>query len=541
MSERPPSSETHLARNIRWLWIALSLLAAATALARLDVNSLWLDELFTAYFADPANADMRAFLNRAAEDVHPPGYYLLVWAASRATGLDVGLAARGVSWVFAVLTLIALPRMMPLSANQAARLFAVVFAATSLVFFIYANEGRSYALGWFLIVLLLGISFQIRRRLRSGAVPVLPILALVILGVLAGLSHYYLITITGAVVGCLILSSRNWTQRSVLALAGLVILMPLVLFIRWHGTQVVGVPDQGWFSADAAFLVRQTVVGALRVMGSSNEQSLFLLLLAAGGVAGAVIWREGRGTGTTTAILTDSLFIVGVAVLGVGLTILVTLAYVPSYSFRFFLVLAPVYWMITGILFALILESRSRTLIVGSSLAATVVFCLMTLRVFWAFESYKQPWRETAATIAEMPACATAPLAVVTFDRPFISESEAARFYGYYLEPDDRAWLAVPRGQLPTLTEMPAFRRLVAERLADPDACPVLLWAVQHGDRDTLASLRDTIAARLTREEGTSVVLQIVATPRPGRMQRFLGLGLWDEGYLIAVERPDDS
>lgn len=536
---RPP--EPQLPQGFRWLWIGLVALSAATGLAALNVNSLWLDELFTAYFTDPANADFLAFLNRAAEDVHPPVYYLLVWTAGRLTGLDIGLVARGVSWVFAVLTLLALPRVMLPWVSRPARLFTVVFAATSLVFFFYANEGRSYTLSWFLMVLLLGVSLRIRQRLCSGAVPAIPILALLLLGIVSGLSHYYLITITGAVVGCLILSSQNWTQRIVLALAGLVILLPLVLFIRWHSAQVVGAPEQGWFSADSAFLVRQTVVGTLRVIGSSNEQSLFLLLLAAGGVAGALIWRQGTDTGTATAILSDCLFIAGVAVLGVGLTILVTLVYVPSYSFRFFLVLAPVYWMMAGFLFALVLVSRSQPLIISSSLVATLVFCLVALRIFWAFEPHKQPWRETAATIADMPACATAPLAVVTFDRSFISESEAGRFYGYYLGPEDRAWLAVPRGQLPTLTEVPAFRRLVAERLADPEACQVLLWAVQHGDRDTLASLRDTIAARFTREEGTSIALQIVATPHPGRMQRFLGLGLWDEGYLIVVERPDGT
>lgn len=517
------------------------ILAAATALATLNVNSLWLDELFTAYFADPANTEFTAFLSRAAEDVHPPGYYLLVWAAGRLSGLEIGLVARGVSWVFAVLTLLALPRMMPPWVSKTARLFTMVFAATSLVFFIYANEGRSYTLGWFLIVLLFGISFQIRRLLRSGGVPALPILALVILGVVAGLSHYYLITITGAVVGCLILSSRTWTQRIVLAIAGLVILIPLLAYVSWQAPQVVADVQDTWLSADLSFLVHHTRVGMVRLAAVLAEQVLFLLLLIPGTFATTNLLRHAKGRGKFPSEVGDTIFVISIVLLAIFLTVLVTLLYAPSYSFRLFLVLAPAYWILAGFLFALILQSASRPAVLFICLLSSLVFCLMSLRIFWAHEPYKQPWRETAAAIADLPACDAAPIAVVTFDTPFISESEPARFYGYYLGPDDRAWLAVPEKRLPFLIQSPEYRDLVATRLSDPMECPVLLWAVQHGDPASLSALRDAIAAEFPQDNGTTVALRRIATPPLNRIKIFLGLNMRSEGYLLMVEHPEGS
>ncbi len=541
MDDQNRPTEPQLPQGFRWLWLGLVILAASTALATLNVNSLWLDELFTAYFADPSNTDFSTFLNRAAEDVHPPGYYLLVWAAGRISGLDIGLVARGISWVFVVLTLLALPSMMPPWVSNPARLFTMVFAATSLVFFIYANEGRSYALGWFLIVLLLGASLHIRPRLRSGGMPAIPILALVILGIVAGLSHYYLITITGAVVACLILSSRNWTQRTVLALAGLVILIPLLAYVSWQAPQVIADVQDTWFSADFSFLVHHTIVGIVRLAAVLAEQVIFLLLLIPGTFAATNLLRQAKGRDGFPPEVGDTTFVISIVLLAIFLTILVTLLYAPSYSFRFFLILAPAYWMLAGFLFALILQSAGRSAVLFTTLLSGFVFCLMPMRIFWAQEPYKQPWRETAQIIANMPACASAPLAVTVFDTPFISESEPARFYGYYLPPANREWLAVPSGQLPAITEMPDFRALVTARLSNPTACPVLLWSVQHAGPDDLAAVHQAITAAFPRDEETKITLNSITTPPPPKIKVFLGMTLGNGGYLIVVEHSEQN
>ena len=78
-----------------WGLVVVILLSSVGAFVGLDSSSMWHDELFTAYVSDPEQSSLPAMLLRAAEDVHPPGYYALVYGVTRIVGGDFAVVARG--------------------------------------------------------------------------------------------------------------------------------------------------------------------------------------------------------------------------------------------------------------------------------------------------------------------------------------------------------------------------------------------------------------------------------------------------------------
>ena len=115
------------------------------ALVGLQSSSFWTDELFTAYFADPAVPTFGAALSRALEDVNPPGYYLVLWQFLSMTGVDFVVGSRGFSAVMGCLSVLAILFAPNRGISLSARCVAGACAATSTVWFYYTQEARSYA------------------------------------------------------------------------------------------------------------------------------------------------------------------------------------------------------------------------------------------------------------------------------------------------------------------------------------------------------------------------------------------------------------
>ena len=520
------------------IWLALTLITVCGSFLHLDASSLWLDELFTAYFADPAQPTFAAFLNRASEDVHLPGYYAVVWGAGRLTGADVPVVARGVSAAGAALSLAVMYLALPAWVSRAARVFCCTFAATSLTYFIYGQEGRSYGLSWLLLTCLLALAMGIMNAARSENPIGWRAIAFAVVGVVAGLCHLYLVPVTGAIVAIMLCFGRSWTNRIVVAATGLAILATILMALAWLADKTVADVSNTWFQTALPFLWRQTNVGFDILQGSVPEQSLSTILVAAACVAVALMrMKRDVLTGVGPA-LADATFIFGSAALGIIFAVLVTVLYTPSYSFRFILVLAPVYWMSLGMLFEVILRSSARWLITGVLILVTVTFAMLSLRIVWRDIPGKQPWRETARFVEMLPACADAVLPVVTFAENYISESEPARFYGYYLKDGAaRDWLSYPKTQLFDFPGTGQVADNVMQRINGTDPCPVLLWSVNHADLAALEGARASLLANFDLSDGTTIRLKTVKYPPPGLWMRILGGLPQEEGHFLLVER----
>ena len=131
-----------MTQSQRILLIAILLLAAALRFYQLDGQSFWNDEGNSVRLAQRSLALVTA---GAAGDIHPPGYYYLLWVWVRLLG-DGEFAVRGLSAVLGLLlvaTTYALGRQL---GRPALGLAAAFLAAISPFQVYYSQEARMYIL-----------------------------------------------------------------------------------------------------------------------------------------------------------------------------------------------------------------------------------------------------------------------------------------------------------------------------------------------------------------------------------------------------------
>ncbi len=154
-----------MTRTQRVLLIAILLLAAGLRFYRLDGQSFWNDEGNSVRLAQRSLALVTA---GAAGDIHPPGYYYLLWAWIRLAG-DGEFAARSLSAVLGSLLVAvtyALGRQLD---RPALGLVAAFLAAISPFQVYYSQEARMY-----ILVTLVGAAatyFFLRLMQQEGQSP----------------------------------------------------------------------------------------------------------------------------------------------------------------------------------------------------------------------------------------------------------------------------------------------------------------------------------------------------------------------------------
>lgn len=138
-----------------WLVVA-ALLLAITGLAlglrlyRLDNQSLWYDEGFSAYLA---GMDISEITTRTAADIQPPLYYYLLHGWIQLFG-DSEWSLRALSVLFGVLTVPLIYGVAQiLFRSRLASLLAALFVAVSPLHIWYGQEARMYTLLTFLCLL----------------------------------------------------------------------------------------------------------------------------------------------------------------------------------------------------------------------------------------------------------------------------------------------------------------------------------------------------------------------------------------------------
>ncbi len=453
------------------------------AFVGLTENSLWIDELFSAYFADPELPSLQAFFERAAQDVHPPGYYLTLWWVLKIFPGQFELIARGYSAVFGCMALAAIYLAPGPSVRPIARLAGVATAATSGLWFTYAQIARSYSALFLIISVVILFALRCREKLSSGHFPIRWLVALVVACTVASTFHYYSILISGAVFGLLLLSCRTWRHRMIVAVSGLSVLLFTLLLVSWHLPQIVVDIDDTWFDASLEFVLQHLLRGA-RTLVSAPVVAAILLLIC---VFSVLLLQRPRiaieRAALRTDVTCDMFFVLSAMVLTIGLGVMVTLFFVPMLSFRLFIVLAPVFWIgiayVVECLFRLTEDYPEAANFRPLSAVLIALSLIVTLVAGMVFvNSANGPWKQTSHYIASIDGCTSATLPIVWFDMPHIAGDDPERFYGYYLaQSDHRKWLKMPSDKIQASIASPQFQSHVMTVMDTPGACPILLWA----------------------------------------------------------------
>ncbi len=469
-------------------------IACVGAFLGLDNNSLWLDELFTAYFSDPAQSSLSAVLWRGTEDIHPPLYYLLVHLIMRLGG-DFALNVRGLSAVLGVAAIGVVYMTARRNLSPGARAFACAFASTSWGWWWYVQEARSYALCFFLGTVIAALALLVQRQLSQDKVDFKTLAALVSVCLLGAFVHYYMVLLAGGVFSALLIVVRGWRDRAIVIGAGLTVLVPVAAYVAWQLPRISIEPGDTWFLDTPMFTLVQFSVGMSAVFGSFGG---LVVLMTAFVLVSANKVRAQGAVGVLSAVRGPVGFPGLVAVLTLTLGLLLTWLTVPMFSHRLFIIVMPFVWLFSGHVFERMVPLL-RTPVLG------IVLSLLALlstneRLAFRFEPLKEEWRNSAAFIKAQPACSGAVLPVVIQGSMTAITGDVENvFYDYYLRDDTGQGNVQFLPVQSDLAVQGAWQDLIRARVQDTQSCPVLLWLVpvNKGDelrvRQTAKSLNQTL------------------------------------------------
>jgi hypothetical protein len=218
-----------LSKERQYNAIAAILCLAAWALYnyRLDFWPLWWDEgisVYTAYL--PLSNLLQTVVN---EDVHPPGYYLILYGWIKLVGASP-FSARILSAFAAILTISLLYKSGQILKNRPAGLLVALIGALSPFILYYAQEIRMYSLG----ILLTALSTYAFIRLVKGTSQPLPWWILYIASVSLGMHiQYAFIVIPAAQLSAAVIMRRQQAKQWLAAGALLAALfLPWLLYAR---------------------------------------------------------------------------------------------------------------------------------------------------------------------------------------------------------------------------------------------------------------------------------------------------------------------
>lgn len=501
----------------------IALIACAGAFIGLSASSLWIDELFTVYLIHH-HGGLGEVFRRALTDTHPPLYYFLLYAWTRMAGLSE-TALRLPSAIFAVASLGIFAFGTRRVLSRAGIAFACAVAGVSEFWFEHSQNARSYALCLALSAGLLSAALAFRRRVQTRAdFPLGQWLALSLLGLVASLTHAYLLLATGMVLLFLLLSLPSWRIRAALIASGLVILAFNVTYYRMmmHASEQ---NLQGlWFDNSASF-IKQQIRDALYGLMQRQIIAVTLLLILFGirqKIAGTAFFtQDTRDTRWATGLATFVL--AGVIVCGIG----VSLTVAPSFSDRNLLTCVPFAWLLVGRLYD---AAGPRGDTRGSAVIAVLAMLMVggyLYRVPGRELPRRENWRASAQYVSQWPGCTGQLVPAILpyrFGRPsaYFRALAANDFFGYYLPPGTpiHAYMPAELAARHPTAELPP---LLASRAANADAggCSLLAWAVH--DIDEPSALK--IALDLARQPGVA--------PRRVLIQQFIAYQprylRWDE------------
>jgi hypothetical protein len=520
-------------------WLAAPFLAIAAVCAiggfiGLGVPSYWIDELFTLFVVDH-HQGLGEVLARALTDTHPPGYYFILYEWIQVFGSSE-TAARSLSALFSVATLVVLFFALRGALSLPGRSFAVALAAVSRVLFLAAENARSYALCTLISAGLLGVALAVERRLSDEEGPPLQLWAgLWLLSLVAEYVHFYSFLTVGVVYLYLLLKAPRWRERVICVVSGLSLLALMSVYVvaLLHSSRED--LHNLWFSNNWAQLGRQALGGLVEAW--SGPAFVAVLLLALAPWAARIGQARGRPAAAPLTTPTAPLELSGLAIAGVVASgLLVSFLIAPSFGTRNLYVLGPFFWALGGWLFDAggldVRRPAGRALAV----ALTLLLALAALPVRARGTQHNEDWRASAAAVAAEPACRDEPIPVVLPfifgpSTPYFRQLAQHSFFGRYFPEPARLHAYAPR-DFAAATADPGLRSLLQARAKG--GCPILAWGVHDVD--------DFVALQLQRDIAETAGLPSARVRVREIMTR--SVGMFGDGHgkprAFIFERVDD-
>ncbi|GLQ98900.1 glycosyltransferase family 39 protein [Dyella mobilis] len=524
------------ARWQAWVFGLIALITCGAAFVGLSANGLWIDELFTVYVIHH-NGGLAEVFRRALTDTHPPLYYFFLYGWTRLTGLS-DFALHLPSAVFAVLAVVVFATGTRRVLSPTAIAFACATGALSTFWFNQSQNARSYSLCMLLAAGMLSLAIALRRRLRTQAdFPTGHWLALSVVGLIASLTHAYLLLGLGMVLLFLLLGAPSWRMRIALIATGLVVLAFNVAYYKMmlHSSQQD--LQNLWFTNSVHFFRLETshAIGDLIHGRIQTVLSLILLFGIQRRLAGERFFVfDENDTRWTTQLA--AFVLAGVILCGIGVSIVVA----PSFSDRNLLTCAPFAWFLMGRLYDAAGPRGDTRISVVLALAVMLVVGSYLRLLPGRHLQHLETWRPSAHYVERLPGCGNVELPVVLpyrfghADNHFRTLAERD-FFGYYLPADaqTKAYLPAELAGRKPVDGLPQLLAARAEHAETGSGCTLLTWGVH--DLDESAALK--IALDLARQPGVA--------PRRVLMQEFNAdhpyHAKWDpgaDGYVyLAIPR----
>jgi len=468
----------------KWLLLIL-LLAASLRVCHLGVESVWLDEAASVEIARDPPVDV---VRDAAQDVHPPLYYLALHVWMRMMG-DSERAVRSLSVLFSLLAVAALVAFAARWFDRQTALVAALLAAISPLQIAFAQEARMYALltltamlstDAFLCVLRDGT-----RRAMAGYVVVTA--AMLYTHAYAG----FVLAGQGLWLACALVASTNnrprWWRRGLLAFG-----LAALAFLPWVPSflsQLYGVERAFWIPPQA------TLAAAVEAQAGSSSLAWLLAPLAVIAVGMSLVRtrRDAReGNWSAAAVTLCAAIVTCVIGLPFMLSRVSSPIFLPKYTIAASLVFLAI--VARGLV---LLPSR---LLRGGLILGLVVLTLVPLHAYFTTR-HKDDWRDVVSSVER----AAEPGDLIVFSQafglapfhyyarrtdlvelPFLDRSEGltARSLnaaaGVALAPFDRVWLV----------------------LSDPDATTDAVIRNLRGYGQAVDDVGGGVEARLFMREG---------------------------------------
>lgn len=495
----------------------IALIACVGAFMGLSNSGLWIDELFTVHLIHHDGGLSEVFRRQLA-DTHPPLYPFFLYVWSRLTGLSEW-ALRLPSAIFAVLALgiFAVGTRRVLSPTAIA--FACAVAGVSAFWFNQSQNARSYALCMALAAGLLSMAIAFRRRARAQPeFPIVHWLGLSMLGLIASLTHAYLLLALGMVLLFLLLGLPSWRIRVALIITGLVVLAINAAYYKVMIHSSEQDLQNMWFSNSAGFFKRQTHLAFSDLIQRGIVVVIGLMLLF--GIQrklakDAFFVSDELDTRWTTTLA--GFVLIGVIACGIGVSLLVA----PSFSDRNLLTCSPFAWLLIGRLYD---AAGPRGYTRSSTIIAVLIMLVVGSYLFLLRGRELQrleSWRPSAQYVEQLPGCADQQLPVILpyhfgHSSPFFRTLAEHDFFGYYLPQTAQPHAYMP-AELAARHPVEGLPQLLAARATNAQngsGCTLLAWGVH--DLDESAALR--IALDLARQPGVAphrVLMQEFMTYQP--------------------------
>lgn len=465
----------------------IALTACAAAFVGLSASGFWIDELFTVYLINHHDGFGEVF-RRALTDTHPPFYYFLLYAWTRLTGVSEW-ALRLPSAVFAVSAIAVFAFGTRRVLSRTAIAFACAVASVSTFWFDQAQNTRSYALCFLFAASLLSLALAFRTRVRAN--PKFPLahwIGISAVGLIASLTHAYLLLALGMVLLFLLLTVPSWRIRGALVVTGLVVLAINALYYKMmiHASQQD--LQNLWFSNNATFFKQQIRFAFYGLM--ARQVIVVTVLLAFFG-----IWKKMAGEpyfvhdeyDTRWTVALAAFVLIGVIVCGIGVSLLVA----PSFSDRNVFTCIPFAWLLVGRLYdAAGPRGYTRSSAVVAILAMLMVGSYL-IRLPGRVLSRTENWRASAQFISQLPGCNGQLLPAILPYRfghasPYFRTLAQQNFFGYYMPQGAQIQAYLP-AEFAARHPAEGLQTLLASRAANTDkgGCTLLAWGVHDLDESS--------------------------------------------------------